>query len=1040
MAYVGSNPNHVLVGLGGTGGKVLKAFKKRLYREFPDDKQRNSLIPAIGFIYVDSTDEMMKPNDPTFRVLGKDASFKPNEFVNIKSVDLGQILNSIDTFPGLKYVVKSAESMRTTLGEVGAAAGQKRRAGRILFASNCNKYLSALSSKYNELRERTRQDSLHVHIITGLAGGTGSGAIIDAVAQTRMKYPEATIDVYAMVPENDIPAGCQAGRYHQNGYAALKELSALNVCKFLPSNVITGEEHVVFNEIPNKQFGLMLYSNVNENGVVVDSFTELPNLLADTIFFRLFLKEKAGVNDNFLRAWSAENYNDFLVEYNFKSKSGDKERARTKAVSSFGIKRVIYPETRIIEHISYTVSESLVRQMQFNNFVENQGFRNEAPHKDYSEGTTKDEGRMHDWMLDDSHLMLNEKILESEKKVKGIEAFWQDTAFFNSYDDAKQGDSKNPCAYNYAFCNDVYENKFRLKMGVETYYKEKGDEKVIAEYVLQIIDNIERHLYTKWYEGQYSMTDLLGICEVILEYIKKRAERLPEEIAKYNEEIDELLADHNDIIDEFSHLGLLSKAVGKKGDLYTEDQTVLSKLFIAKTNKVATAFQSRLMSKLRASFEEFQSQIMLFIGRLLRSQEVLINAISDRTRQATGLDTHQSIIEVAEDEKMNKFEQTLIRDRNKMDTFAAFMRKKIAHGQAFAHFDDLAREIDDDTIMDIATKRSYEEEDGEKKEETLYDFITAYHNQEFAKDKILGINVLEQLKKILDTDTKINDFARSIIKDSGVFLKLNDGEMSKAFNNNPNPVAEPHSINRESIIICMPESEGDDNLKTFATKLRNAMESEFNSSEGRKINFDVSSDRMNEITIVAVKCCFPIRTLEWLPLYRKEYIDLINSRSEAGQKQARILLHIEGDGTQLPLLEGESDGPKGNEVIPYLFIAAAPSLEIVKFDKDENEEEGWCTITEGDWGIKSAKLISRQFTSIMESEEFTADLRDKVIDAVDEFINNPELKKSERDAVEAKINELMRDVVLKECSSTSSPKFRLYGEAAKKALEMIHKK
>lgn len=451
MAYTGSNPNHVLVGLGGTGGKVLKAFKKRLYREFPDDKQRNSLIPAIGFIYVDSTDEMMKPNDPTFRVLGKDASFKPNEFVNIKSVDLGQILNSIDTFPGLKYVVKSAESMRTTLGEVGAAAGQKRRAGRILFASNCNKYLSALSSKYNELRERTRQDSLHVHIITGLAGGTGSGAIIDAVAQTRMKYPEATIDVYAMVPENDIPAGCQAGRYHQNGYAALKELSALNVCKFLPSNVITGEEHVVFNEIPNKQFGLMLYSNVNENGVVVDSFTELPNLLADTIFFRLFLKEKAGVNDNFLRAWSAENYNDFLVEYNFKSKSGDKERARTKAVSSFGIKRVIYPETRIIEHISYTVSESLVRQMQFNNFVENQGFRNEAPHKDYSEGTTKDEGKMHDWMLDDSHLMLNEKILESEKKVKGIEAFWQDTAFFNSYDDAKQGDSKIPAPITMRF-------------------------------------------------------------------------------------------------------------------------------------------------------------------------------------------------------------------------------------------------------------------------------------------------------------------------------------------------------------------------------------------------------------------------------------------------------------------------------------------------------------------------------------------------------------------------------------------------------------
>lgn len=1038
MAYTPSNPNHVLVGLGGTGGKVLKAFKKRIFREFSKEK-REKLIPAIGFIYVDSTHEMMKPNDPTFRVMGESASFTPDEFVDIKKVDLEQILNNIDSFPGLKYVVKSAESMRTTLGEVGAAAGQKRRAGRILFAANCNKYLAALNSKYQSLRARTRQDTLHVHIFTGLAGGTGSGSIIDVVAQTRIKYPESTIDVYAMVPEKDIPDGCQAGRYHQNGYAALKELSALNVGKFLPSNVITGEEHVHFNEVPNKQFGLMLYSNVNENGVVVDSFSELPKLLADSVFFRIFLKEKAGVNDDFLRAWSAENYNDFLVEYNFKSKSGDKERARTKGVSSFGIKRVIYPETRIIEHISYSISKSLVLQMQYNNFSESTGFRNDAPHKDYSEHTTKDEGCMRKWKLDDAHLSLNEKILDSEKAVKTIDTFWMETATFNSYDDAKQADSADPYDYNYKFCSDAYEHKFRLKMGVENYYKEKGEDKVIKEYVGDIIESIEKHLYTKWYEGQYSMNDLLGICEVVLEYIKKRASKLPEEITKYSEQAEEFLADHNDIVDEASQLGVLNKFVlGRRKDLYIEDQTVLQNLFTAKTNKIATEFQERLMSKLRSAFEEFQAQIMLFIGKLLRSQEVLVNAISDRTRQASGLDTHQSIIEVAEDEKMMKFEQTLTLDRGTMDTLAAFMRKKIAKGKEFAHFDDLARDIDDDTIKEIATKRS-EKEEGKEPEEVLYDYIEAYHNKEFSKDRILGINVLEQLKKILDNPDKISNFARDIINDSGVFLKLNDGEMSKAFNNNPNPVAEPHSINREAIIICLPDSEGDDKLKDFAQNLQTAMKNEFNSTTGRKINFDVSKDKMNEITIVAVKCCFPIRALEWLPLYHKEYEELINSKSEAGQKQARMLLHIEGDGTQLPPLEGEGDGPKGNEIIPYLFIATAPCLQIVKFDKDENENEGWCTITEGEWGIKSVNLISKHFTSIMESEDFTSELREKIVDAVEGLITNPDLKKSDRDAVVIKINEIMRDVVFKECSSTSSPKFKQFGEAAKKAISMIQK-
>lgn len=51
----------------------------------------------------------------------------------------------------------------------------------------------------------------------------------------------------------------------------------------------------------------MLYSNVNENGVVVNSFTELPQLLADTVYFRLFLEEKHGTTDDLLRSFSLEN-------------------------------------------------------------------------------------------------------------------------------------------------------------------------------------------------------------------------------------------------------------------------------------------------------------------------------------------------------------------------------------------------------------------------------------------------------------------------------------------------------------------------------------------------------------------------------------------------------------------------------------------------------------------------------------------------------------------------------------------------------------
>ena len=51
------NSNHILVGLGGTGGKILREFKMRMFEEFPDAEQRKK--QPVALLYVDSTDEMM---------------------------------------------------------------------------------------------------------------------------------------------------------------------------------------------------------------------------------------------------------------------------------------------------------------------------------------------------------------------------------------------------------------------------------------------------------------------------------------------------------------------------------------------------------------------------------------------------------------------------------------------------------------------------------------------------------------------------------------------------------------------------------------------------------------------------------------------------------------------------------------------------------------------------------------------------------------------------------------------------------------------
>ena len=102
------NSNHILVGLGGTGGKILRAFKMRMYEEFPMQEERNSL--PVALMYVDSTTEMMpKDGKPRadFRVMGQDASFTNNEFLNIKAVDVEHILDHINNFQPSKVHIKS---------------------------------------------------------------------------------------------------------------------------------------------------------------------------------------------------------------------------------------------------------------------------------------------------------------------------------------------------------------------------------------------------------------------------------------------------------------------------------------------------------------------------------------------------------------------------------------------------------------------------------------------------------------------------------------------------------------------------------------------------------------------------------------------------------------------------------------------------------------------------------------------------------------------------------------------------------------------
>ena len=47
--------NHLFIGLGGTGGKVLRELRKRVFEEFRSNEPEHGVF--LDYIYVDSSDE-----------------------------------------------------------------------------------------------------------------------------------------------------------------------------------------------------------------------------------------------------------------------------------------------------------------------------------------------------------------------------------------------------------------------------------------------------------------------------------------------------------------------------------------------------------------------------------------------------------------------------------------------------------------------------------------------------------------------------------------------------------------------------------------------------------------------------------------------------------------------------------------------------------------------------------------------------------------------------------------------------------------------
>jgi len=245
--------NHIIIGLGGTGGNVIKDFRKQIIDKYGklDVPQTNN----IKYLYIDS--KQSEFDESLWKYQGIDIGLKGDGTLLLQA---GRLNEALETHPKPVFVGKDSDwgDVRNDVELATKAGNQMRRLGRVNLKFSIDDIVDRVRSMYNSLEVGKQNPKTLIHIVVGLAGGTGSGAVVDVATQLIKTFQEDSkqnynVLLYLKIPELSVPNGW-GGRYEGalkgtsfyklNGYAALKEINAMANGYFQPYDITTTRKRV----------------------------------------------------------------------------------------------------------------------------------------------------------------------------------------------------------------------------------------------------------------------------------------------------------------------------------------------------------------------------------------------------------------------------------------------------------------------------------------------------------------------------------------------------------------------------------------------------------------------------------------------------------------------------------------------------------------------------------------------------------------------------------------------------------------------------
>jgi Tubulin like len=1002
--------NHLIIGLGGTGGNILRSFRKAIYQNF------RSVEPAglkVDYLYVDSDDKFMAHDDPTWKILGQSVQLDKTNQLVIKGIDLARVFDSLASLPGISPWLGSRDLFRNILNAADAAnifGAQKRRLGRFLFACRASDYCNQIRALVTGLQTGGITDTTF-HICCGLAGGTGSGTVIDAVSQIRAMYPDKQykILVYVFLPDKNPPPKKLGVNYHANGYAALMELNALSIGALKPydvTGVLKGRL-----ELSDPFNCCYLFTDENEDHNRMDVDEELPEIVASFLYQKIVAAREM--------AWDAlDRHESFQIGSSAIDPETSPSRVaeRSRRFLTFGIKQIAYPEEEIREYLTYSFARQAALQLQHNHWSDADGYIDEPVNQAFA-SYVEQKDVQESWLITDDHLILSEGILEYEIKNpqwKPIGKNWSE--LLNNYQHhVRENFPKQEKAWLSELailCETAYSQNYR-NVGVARSYQI-----VLAnprDHVREVRRRVEGELFGDWRKGTRSMQDISRLIAALQNSLKDRLVKINEQIVRRRADEAEYQRKVDLNAKEWPNIGFLGGMMGKHEDLFNAQAQCLRDVYICRTNIQGLQFAVRFIPLLQAEFADLANEVSKCASMIAESTKAFTNSISERCTDNGQSELKGHVVRFYQPELVKSFARALIQDKNEQQNQTAEVRKALAGllgtSQNFTTFNN--------KIPGSAFIETLEKTCEANSIISHNNYITANRD----RAPVLRVSVIERLYREYSGNREaLKSYILSIVSRAKNFLAFNSLEQRLEGPGIPAPSESCLS----DFTIIMPEAP---ELGEF----REALVDAFGKAKTGQVNVVANPRKGNEISLVSITSCLPARFVADVEFLKTKY-ELRTSGDTASQ--ARMELHTEGDGSQFPSLFVRRATPAGT--FPFLLVAHAMNL-IRALEDPDTGESGVYLITKNDKGkAQPPTLLGRTLLDAVEAADLSR--LDSLEANIRSLLAGEYLHKTKREELISAIDKHVAAVLEERKNNPLDKTYKRYYEAGQRAEVILNQR